>query len=169
MLVSAKHQHESATGIHTSRPPGTSLPPPNPFHPLDGHTAPACAPWVTQQISTGSLFHVWNESVSRSVVSDSLRPHWLYFCPWNSPGQNSGVGCYSLLQGIFLTQGLVLGLPPHRQMPFHLTPRRPLSILHMVVCMFPRYPLSVPPSPPSPLCPQVCSRCRCLSPLLPYK
>ena len=26
--------------------------------------------------------------------------------PWNSPGKNTGVGCYLLLQGIFLTQGL---------------------------------------------------------------
>ena len=26
-------------------------------------------------------------------------------CPWNSPGKNSRVGCHSLLQGIFPTQG----------------------------------------------------------------
>ena len=25
--------------------------------------------------------------------------------PWDSPGKNTGVGCYALLQGIFLTQG----------------------------------------------------------------
>ena len=31
------------------------------------------------------------ESESRSVVSDSLRPHRLH-SPWNSPGQNTGVG-----------------------------------------------------------------------------
>ena len=31
-------------------------------------------------------------------------------CPWNSPGRNTGVGCRSLLQGIFLTQGLNTGL-----------------------------------------------------------
>ena len=31
------------------------------------------------------------ESESHSVVSDSLRPHGLY-SPWNSPGQNIGVG-----------------------------------------------------------------------------
>ena len=30
-------------------------------------------------------------------------------CPWDSPGKNTGVGCYFLLQGIFLTQGLNLG------------------------------------------------------------
>ena len=45
------------------------------------------------------------ESVSRSVVSDSLRPHGLQpnrlLCPRNFPGENTGVGCHFLLQGIF--------------------------------------------------------------------
>ena len=49
------------------------------------------------------------ESESCSVVSDSLQHHGLY-SPWNSPGQNTGVGCLSLLQGIFPTQGLNPGL-----------------------------------------------------------
>ena len=50
-----------------------------------------------------------SESESHSVVYDSLRPHGLY-SPYNSPGQNTGVGCHFLLQGIFLTQRLNLGL-----------------------------------------------------------
>ena len=37
-------------------------------------------------------------SESHSVVSDSLQPHGLHN-PWNSPGQNTGVGSHSLLQG----------------------------------------------------------------------
>ena len=40
---------------------------------------------------------------SQSVMSDSLWPYGLY-SPWNSPGQNTGVGSLSLLQGIFPTQ-----------------------------------------------------------------
>ena len=40
---------------------------------------------------------------SRSVKSDSLWPHGLY-SPWNSPGQNTGEGNLSLLQGIFPIQ-----------------------------------------------------------------
>ena len=52
------------------------------------------------------LIHV---CVSGSVVSDSVPPHGLWpaklLCPWNSPGKNTGVGCHSLLQGIFPTQG----------------------------------------------------------------
>ena len=31
-------------------------------------------------------------------------------CPWDSPGKNTGVGCHALLQGLFLTQRLNLGL-----------------------------------------------------------
>ena len=57
--------------------------------------------------------------VSHSVVSDSLRPHGLY-SSWNSPGQNTGVGSLSLLQGIFPTQGSNPGLPPCRQILYQL-------------------------------------------------
>ena len=46
-----------------------------------------------------------SESGSRSVVSDSLRPHGLY-SPWNSPGQNTGVGSRSLLQGNLPNPGI---------------------------------------------------------------
>ena len=49
------------------------------------------------------------ESESCSVVSNSLRPRGLY-SPWNSPGQNTRVGCLSLLQGIFPTQESKRGL-----------------------------------------------------------
>ena len=31
-------------------------------------------------------------------------------CPWDSPGKNTKVGCYFLLQGIFPTQELNPGL-----------------------------------------------------------
>ena len=51
---------------------------------------------------------IWSGSCS--VVSDSLQPSGLY-SPWNSPIQNTGVCSLSLLQGIFPTQGLNLGLP----------------------------------------------------------
>ena len=41
--------------------------------------------------------------------------------PWNSPGQNTGVGSLSLLQGIFPTQGLNSGLPHCRQILYQLS------------------------------------------------
>ena len=56
----------------------------------------------------------WKWSQSLSVVSNSLWPRGLY-SPWNSPGQNSGVGNHSLLQGIFPTQGSKPGLLHCRQ------------------------------------------------------
>ena len=42
-------------------------------------------------------------------------------CPWDSPGKNTGVGCHSLLQGIFLTQGSNLGLLHCRQILYSLS------------------------------------------------
>ena len=44
-----------------------------------------------------------SEGESRSV-SDFATP-WTLYSPWNSPGQNTGAGSCSLLQGIFPTQG----------------------------------------------------------------
>ena len=41
--------------------------------------------------------------------------------PWNSPGKSTGVGCHFLLQGIFPTQGLNLGLPHCRQTLYRLS------------------------------------------------
>ena len=46
---------------------------------------------------------------SCSVMSDSLRLHGQR-SPWNSPSRNTGVGSFSLLQGIFPTQELNQGL-----------------------------------------------------------
>ena len=63
-----------------------------------------------------------SESESPSVLSDSLRPHGLY-SPWNAPGQNTGVGSLSLLQGIFSTQGLNPGLPHYKQILYQLSHR----------------------------------------------
>ena len=60
------------------------------------------------------------ESESRSVASGSLRPHGLH-SPWNSPGQNTGVGSLSLLHGIFPTKGSNPGLPHCRWILYPLT------------------------------------------------
>ena len=60
----------------------------------------------------------WSES--NSVMSDSLWPHGLY-SPWNSPGQNTGMGSFSLLQGIFSTQGSIPGLLHCRQSLYQLS------------------------------------------------
>ena len=60
------------------------------------------------------------QSESRSAVSDSLEPHGLY-SPWNSLGQNTGLGSHSLLQAIFSTQGSNPGLPHCRWILYQLS------------------------------------------------
>ena len=72
---------------------------------------PAGKPKMVKQVT-------WSKSYS--VVSDSLQPHGLY-SPCNSPGENTGVGSLSLLQGIFPTQGWNLGLPHCRQILYQLS------------------------------------------------
>ena len=69
------------------------------------------------------------------VMSDSLPPHGLYN-PWNSPGQNSGVGSLSLLQGICPTQGLNPGLPHCRWILYQLSYQRSPRILEWVAYRF---------------------------------
>ena len=81
----------------------------------------------------GGLFTIWTtrESESHSVVSNSLQPHGPY-SPWNSSGQNTGVGSLSLLQGIFPTQGLNPGLPHCRQILYQLSHKTSSRILEWV-------------------------------------
>ena len=75
----------------------------------------------------------WSES--RSVISDSLRPHGL--CrPWNSPGQNTAVCSFSFLQGIFSTQGSNPGLPHCRWILYQLSHKRSPRILEWVAYPF---------------------------------
>ena len=74
--------------------------------------SPRCADWILESFKAPILLpqsihslriYRKEERESRLVVSDSLWPHGLY-SPWNSPGQNTGLGSLSVLQGIFPTQ-----------------------------------------------------------------
>ena len=75
----------------------------------------------------------WSES--RSVVSSSLQPHELY-SPWSFPGQNTGVGSLSLLQGIFPTQGLNPCLLHCRRILYQLSHKGSPRILEWVAYPF---------------------------------
>ena len=63
-------------------------------------------------------------SVSHLVTSASLWPHGLLpvrlLCPWDSPVKNTRVGCHSLFQGIFSTQGSNPGLLHGKHFLYHL-------------------------------------------------
>ena len=77
------------------------------------------------------------ESESCSVMSDSLWPHGLY-SPWNSPGQNTGVGSLFLFQGILPTQGSNPGLWHCRQILYQLSHKGSPRILEWVAYPFSR-------------------------------
>ena len=74
-------------------------------------------------------------SESHSVVSDSLRHHGLY-SPCNSPGQDTGVGILSLLQGIFPIQGSNLGLSHCSWILYQLSHKGSPTILECVAYTF---------------------------------
>ena len=76
-------------------------------------------------------------NVNHSVTSNSLWPYGLY-SPLSSPGQNTGVGSSSLLQGIFPTQGSNPGLPHCRQILYQLNYQGSPRILEWVVYPFSR-------------------------------
>ena len=80
----------------------------------------------------------WSYAPSCSVVSDSLWPHGLQparlLCPWSSPGKNTAVGCFFLLQGIFLTQRSNPHLLHCRQILYHLS--HLFVYVHLNLCLF---------------------------------
>ena len=75
------------------------------------------------------------ESESGSIMSDSLQPQGLY-SPWNSLGQNTGVGNLSLLQGIFPVQWSNSGLPHCRQILYQLCHKGSPRMLEWAVYPF---------------------------------
>ena len=54
----------------------------------------------------------------------------------DSPGKNTGVGCLTLLQGIFPTQGSNLGLPHCRRIIYRLSHQGSPRILEWVAYLF---------------------------------
>ena len=76
-------------------------------------------------------------SVSCSVVPDSLRPPGLQptrlLRPWDFPGNDTGVGCHFLLQGIFSTQGSNPDLLHCRQILYRLSYKGSPTIFNFFV------------------------------------
>ena len=76
------------------------------------------------EVFTVSVNHWIKVKVAQSCPSrvHSLQTHGLY-SPWDSPGQKTGVGSLSLLQGIFPTQESNPGLPLCWRTLSQLSPR----------------------------------------------
>ena len=67
-------------------------------------------------------------------------PHGLWptrlFCPWDSPGKNTGGGSHFLLQGTFPTQGSNLHLLNCRKILYHLSHQGSAIAIHMSPVFF---------------------------------
>ena len=83
------------------------------------------------RIKWDNVYKIIRESCS--VASDSV-----YYSTWDSPGQNTGVGSLSLLQGIFPTQGSNPGLPHCRRILYQLRHKGSPRILEWVAYPFSR-------------------------------
>ena len=81
------------------------------------------------------IMHLAKWLDSPSVMSDSLRPHRLY-TPWNSPGQNSGVGSPSFLQEIFSNQRSNPGLPHCMRILYQVSHKGSPRIMEWVASPF---------------------------------
>ena len=92
---------------------------------------------VTSYEDSGKFINLC-ESESGSVLSYSFPSHGLYSL-WNAPGQNTGVGSLSLLQGIFPTQGSNPGLPHYRQILYQLNHKGSPRIAEWVAYLFSRW------------------------------
>ena len=90
--------------------------------PIDGSPSGSPIPGILQARTLEwvaiSFSNAWKGKMkwSRSVVSDSSRPHELQptrlFCPWDFPGESTGVGCHCLLFTCYcciIREGLRLG------------------------------------------------------------
>jgi len=80
-------------------------------------------PWTKPEHITSERSEV---KVAQSCLTlcdpmEILQARILFSTPCNSPGQNTGVGNLSLLQGIFPTQGLNPGLPHCRWILYQLS------------------------------------------------
>ena len=146
-MFSSFQPHPSSTGtagLHLPSPLISPEPLPSLLHdrsyssfkPITSHQQPPTSQPTfisssTQFWTSGQCFiqlkEVWvicplkSESEILTVMSDPLQPDGLY-SPWNSPGQNTGVGSLSLLQGIFPTQGSNPGLLHCKWILFQLSP-----------------------------------------------
>ena len=106
-------------------------------------------PWMEepgrpQSMGLQRVGHDWATSPNKKVgltkflkILLSMEKKWKSpYSPWNSPGQNTGVGSLSLLQGIFPTQGSNPGLPHCRQILYPVEPQGSLRILEWVAYPF---------------------------------
>ena len=92
---------------------------------LDHVASHSCGSQALVAFSIQNLPRAGIEPLSPALAYGFLSTAWTVptrlFCPLESPGKNTGVGCHFLLQGFFLTQELNPGLLHCRQILYHLS------------------------------------------------
>ena len=96
-------------------------------HPLEGDVLML---WKTEERTERGPMGSGNQEM---LIEHSLGDNH----PWNSPGQNTGAGSLSHLQGTFPTQGLNPGLPHCRRILYQLSHQGSPRILERVAYPFP--------------------------------
>ena len=105
-----------------------------------------CYPTILSSVTPfSSGLQYFSASESEKWKWKSLSHVWLFVTPWtiqsiyslwNSSGQNTVVGSFSLLQGIFPTQGLNPGLLHCRRILYQLSHKGNLRVLEWVAYPF---------------------------------
>ena len=80
----------------------------------------------------------WGNNGNMTTQSCPILCGPMGYSPWNFPGQNTGVGTLSLLQGIFPTQGSNPGLPHCRHIIYQLSHKGSPRILEWAAYPFSR-------------------------------
>ena len=111
---------------------------------LGGRSVVGYSPWGHKEWDTTERLHTFIALLPVTialyylkvkVTQSFLRPYGLY-SPWNSPGQNTGVGSLSLHQGIFPTQESNTGLLHCGRILYQVSHKERPRILEWVACPF---------------------------------
>ena len=93
--------------------------------------------WILKHYKATICIWHWKRQWKSLSPVGLFATSWLH-SPWNSPGQNTGVGSLSLLQGIFPTQGSNPGLLHCRWILYQLSHKGSPKILEWVDYAFSR-------------------------------
>ena len=91
----------------------------------------------TTEVSDDEPGVSWRRKGSKTAVCHTCEDRReVKVAPWNFPGQNTGMGSHSLLQGMFPTQGSNPGLPHCRKILHHVSHHGSLRVLEWVAYPF---------------------------------
>ena len=98
---------------------------------------------TTIKTKVGNIKRDWGQYMVKFLLSffiliQKVKVKVAQRCPWNSPGQNTGVSSLSLLHGVFPTQGSNISLPYWRQILYQQSQQGSPRILEWIAYPFSR-------------------------------